>query len=156
VVTGALPLPLTGGCQCGACRYEITMAPLTAYVCHCTECQRQSGSAFGMSMPVPRTGFFVRQGEPRTWRRTAASGRTVDCAFCPDCGSRLFHLPTRNDAVVNVKPGTLDEPDRVRPVGHLWTASAQPWVVIPSDVLTYPGQPPDFEALFAAWAAQVA
>lgn len=153
-MSAAIPLPLLGGCQCGACRYAIGERPLTVYACHCTDCQRQAGSAFGMSMPVLRTGFAVTSGTPRTWRRTAASGRDVDCAFCPDCGTRLFHLPTRNPAVVNVKPGTLDDARWVHTVGHLWTASAQPWSVIPSGVLSYPGQPSDFEALYAAWRAR--
>ena len=148
-----VPLPLAGGCQCGACRYAITVMPLTAYVCHCTECRRQSASAFGMSMPVPREGFVVTRGAPREWQRTAASGRLVACAFCADCGTRLYHRPLRNDAVVNVKPGTLDDPQWLRPVGHLWTESALPWVAIPAGALTYNGQPSDFDALFAAFAA---
>ena len=150
----SLPLPLAGGCQCGGCRYEITERPLTAYVCHCTECQRQSGGAFGMSLPVPRTGFALTQGSPRRWRRLAASGRAIDCVFCPDCGTRLFHQPSRDADVVNVKPGTLDDPRWLRPVGHLWTASAQGWVVIPAGVLAYPGQPTDFAGLRDAWSAQ--
>ena len=149
-----VPLPLAGGCQCGACRYEVTASPLTLYVCHCLDCQRQSASGFGMSMPVPRTGFTLTRGAPRQWRRTAASGRTVACAFCGDCGTRLFHAPQRNDAIVNLKPGTLDDTSWLRPVGHLWTARAQPWMVIPGDGLAYPSQPESFDALFAAWAAR--
>lgn len=154
-MTIAMPRPLTGGCQCGACRYEVREPPLTIYACHCTECQRQSGSAFGMSMPVPRAGFSVTAGTPATWRRTAASGRAVDCLFCPACGTRLAHLPTRDDRLVNVKPGTLDDARWVRAVGHLWTRSAQPWVDVPNDVLRYDGQPADFEALYRAWAARL-
>ncbi len=142
-----------GGCQCGGIRYVITAPPLTLYACHCTECQRQSSSAFGLSMPVPRSGFTVTQGNPQLWTRTADSGRVVRCAFCPDCGTRLYHLPTRNDAVVNVKPGTLDDTSWLRPVAHVWTSSAQPWVIIPPNVLRYERQPPDFEALYAAWGA---
>jgi hypothetical protein len=150
----AIPsLPLTGGCQCGACRYVVSAAPLTLYACHCTECQRQSGTAFGMSMPVPRAGFAITAGTPAIWRRTAASGRAVDCAACATCGTRLAHFPTRNAAVVNVKPGTLDDTTWLRPVGHLWTRSAQAWVRIPDGVLAYDGQPSDFDALYAAWAA---
>ena len=149
----AISLPLAGGCQCGACRYIVTVAPLTLYVCHCTECQRQSGSAFGLSMPTPRAGFAITAGTPVTWRRAAASGRAVECAACPTCGTRLAHFPTRNDAIVNVKPGTLDDTRWLRPVGHLWTRSAQPWVEIPAGVIAYEGQPPDFDALCAAWAA---
>ena len=151
-----VPLPLAGGCQCGACRYAISAPPLTLYACHCTECQRQSGSAFGMSMPVPRAGFAITRGTPATWRRVAASGRAVDCAACPTCGTRLAHFPTRNDAVVNVKAGTLDDTTWLRPVGHLWTRSAQSWVTIPIDVLAYAGQPSDFDALYAAWGASTA
>src|SRR5436190_21481677 len=98
-------LPLAGGCQCGACRYAITAQPLTVYACHCSECRRQSGGAFGMSMPVPRGGFAFTRGTPRMWRRTAASGRAVEAASCLDCGTRLAHFPARNPAVVNVKPG---------------------------------------------------
>jgi hypothetical protein len=106
-----------------------------------------------MSMPVPRTGFTLTRGDPRRWRRTAESGRSVECASCPDCGIRLFHLPARNHDIVNVKPGTLDDTGWLRSVGHLWTASAQPWIAIPSDVLAYPGQPESFDALYAAWSA---
>jgi hypothetical protein len=151
----AIPLPLAGGCQCGACRYAISTPPLTLYACHCTECQRQSGSAFGLSMPVPRVGFAITRGAPATWRRVAASGRAVDCAACPTCGTRLAHFPTRNDAVANVKAGTLDDTTWLRPVGHLWARSAHPWVTIPAGVLVYEGQPPDFEALCTAWKAHM-
>ena len=89
-----------GGCQCGALRYEITAAPLVLYLCHCSECQTQSGSAFGMSLAVPSEAFSMRSGTPKTWARSSASGYGVDCAFCADCGVRIFHRPER-------KPGTI-------------------------------------------------
>lgn len=146
-------LPLVGGCQCGGCRYAIARPPLTVYACHCTECQRQSGGAFGMSMPVPRAGLTVTAGTVRTWLRVAASGRVVACAFCPDCGTRLFHLPARNVDVANVKPGTLDDASWLRPVGHLWTRSARSGTHVEPDVLVYDGQPESFAPLYAAWAA---
>ncbi len=148
-----LRVPLLGGCQCGACRYAIGEPPLTVYACHCSECQRQSGGAFGMSMPVRAIAFALTAGTPQRWRRTAASGRAVDCVFCPDCGTRLFHAPLRDPAVVNVKPGTLDDPHWVRPVGHLWTRSARAATIIPTDALVYDQQPASFDALHAAFAA---
>jgi hypothetical protein len=151
-----VPLPLAGGCQCGACRYEVTAKPLAVYVCHCRDCQRQSASAFGMSMPVPRAGFALTRGEPHRWQRTAASGRRVACASCAECGTRLFHLPERNPAAVNVKPGTLDDTTWLRPVAHLWTERAHPWIVIPRDALAYPGQPESFDDVYAAWSARLA
>jgi len=58
-------LPMTGGCQCGAIRYEIASLPLLLYTCNCTDCQRQSGSAFALNMPVKFSDFRILQGEPK-------------------------------------------------------------------------------------------
>jgi hypothetical protein len=59
----------TGGCQCGEIRYEIHGEPLTFYACHCRECQKQSASAFGLSLTVPREAVKIVQGQPKTWTR---------------------------------------------------------------------------------------
>ena len=80
-----------GGCQCGAIRYKLSQGPLALYVCHCTECRKQSSSAFGVSFIVPQTALHVMQGEPTFWSRPTDTGNTLDCAFCPECGSRLWH-----------------------------------------------------------------
>ena len=141
---------MTGRCQCGQVSYQIKRMPLTLYACHCTECQRQSSSAYGMSMPVPASGFSVH-GELKYWQRDADDGNSVKCAFCSQCGTRLFHLPSRNAQIVNVKPGTLDDKKWLRPVGHLWVNSAQQGSVIPTLALTYAGQPESFDALYDAW-----
>lgn len=134
--------PYVGGCQCGRIRYEIKAEPLTLYVCHCTECQRQSASAFGMSMPVPRDAVTILQGEPKQWSRVSESRREVICFFCGECGTRLFHNPTRNPDITNIKPGTLDDTSWLRPVGNLWTHSAQPWInKCSEEMLNYEGQP---------------
>jgi len=147
-------LPLTGGCQCGAVRYEITAAPLTVYACHCTDCQRQSGSAFALSLIAPRDAVRVTKGAPAAWERPgshAASGTPTDCMFCLECGARLYNLPSRNRAIAVVKPGTLDDTSWLKPVGHIWTKSAQPWLTFEQGTLLYDGPPPDFAALSAAW-----
>ena len=138
----------TGGCQCGHIRYELKAEPLTIYVCHCTECQKQSSSAFGMSMPVPREAVVITQGQPKVWSRRAESGREVTCLFCGDCGTRLFHNPARHPKITNVKPGTLDDTSWLQPVGNLWTRSAQRWVHIGEQMLNYEAQPDDFSQLF--------
>ena len=62
-------LPITGGCQCGAVRYAIAAAPLTVYACHCTDCQRQSGSAFALSLIAPRDAVRITEGTPAVWER---------------------------------------------------------------------------------------
>lgn len=146
--------PYTGGCQCGQIRYKIQAEPLTLYVCHCKECQKQSSSAFGMSMPVPREAVIVLQGQPKQWQRIAASGREVSCWFCGDCGTRLFHNPTRNPKITNIKPGTLDDTSWLKPVGNLWTRSSQKWVNLNEQMLNYEGQPRDFVQLFERFAVQ--
>ena len=140
-----------GGCQCGQIRYEVRSQPLTIYACHCTECQRQSGSAFGMSMPVLRSSLVILKGEPKTWSRETASGRQVTCHFCSACGTRLFHQPSRNPAIINLKPGTLDDTSWLQAIGNLWTQRAQPWVTLNDEMLNYTGQPTpeEFERLYA-------
>jgi hypothetical protein len=84
-------IPYTGGCQCGQVRYEIHAEPLTLYLCHCKECQKQSSSAFGMSLTVPQDAVVILRGKPKAWTRKSDSGREVNNLFCGDCGTRLFH-----------------------------------------------------------------
>ncbi len=146
-----ITLPIYGGCQCQQIRYEISAMPLTLYVCHCTECQTQSSSGFGMSMPTPKSGFRLIHGSPKTWTRKSHSGREVQCAFCSECGTRIYHMPSRNKTIVNVKPGTLDNKKLFEPVGNLWLTSAQPWVYISPEAINFPQQPESFELLYIAW-----
>lgn len=150
--------PQQGGRQCGAVRYEITARPLTIYVCHCTECQKQSSSAFGMSLSIAKSAVRVTQGEMRTWQRRTDSGSVMTCSFCPNCGTRLFHEQISRPDETNIKPGTLDDRDWVRPMGHLWLKSAQPWmseiVGRVHDTLKYPAQPPSKADLIARWREQ--
>jgi len=146
-----MKLPMTGGCQCGAVRYEVTAEPLTLYCCHCTECQKQSASAFGMSMPVREETLHVTQGAPRRWVRAAASGAPVDCHFCGECGTRLFQASARNPGVLVVKPGTLDDTSWLVPIGHIWAGSAQPWMRDCLDGLVEYAQPDGLAGLRTAW-----
>jgi hypothetical protein len=130
-----------GGCQCGALRYRIEAEPVALVACHCTECQRQSGSAFGMSLVVPQQAFRMLSGEPRIFTRKAASGREVACAFCGECGNRIYHEPKYRQETLNVKPGTLDDTSWLSPALHVWTRSKQPWVPLPEGVRCLEGQP---------------
>ena len=149
-------LPLTGGCQCGAVRYEIRAQPLTVYACHCTECQRQSASAFSLSLVVARDAVVIIAGTPKQWRRVIEGTRAIGCVFCGESGVRLLHNQERNPQVSIVKPGTLDDTGWLEPVGHVWTRSAQSWFEIPDDGVNYDGQPPDQSRLIEAWRARQA
>ena len=132
---------LVGGCQCGALRYRIEGEPLAVVACHCTECQRATGSAFGMSMVVPREAFQIVSGETRSFKRNAESGGSVECVFCPDCGTRITHKPSKMPATLNVKPGTLDDPSWLKPALHVWVGSKQPWTPIPDGVRCFEKNP---------------
>jgi len=132
---------MEGGCGCGALRYRIEGKPAALIACHCSECQRQSGSAFGMSLVVPKDSFRLLSGEPKTYTRLAASGRKVDCVFCDECGIRIYHRPRYLGETVNVKPGTLDDTSWLDPKAHVWTNSKQPWVPIPEGVKQIGEQP---------------
>lgn len=131
----------TGGCQCGAVRYESGGAPLALYACHCLECRKQSASAFGLSLAVPRADFRVTKGEPRFWTRPTDSGRRLRCAFCPHCGSRLWHEPDGPSETLTVKAGSLDDPVDLTDAIHIWTARKLPGVIIPDGAEHWPEEP---------------
>jgi hypothetical protein len=133
--------PRTGGCQCGGVRYEIAGAPLELYVCHCRECRKQSASAFGISVIVRQADFRLTRGRVRTWSRPTDSGRTLDCAYCPDCGSRLWHQTVGETETVSVKGGSLDQPPDLRQAVHIWISRRLPGVVIPDGALQFPEEP---------------
>jgi len=132
----------TGGCQCGAVRYEITGAPHALYVCHCRECRKQSASAFGISLEVARADLRLTRGTPAHWTRPADSGRRLACLFCPACGSRLWHEPADGAGLtLTVKGGSLDEPLDLTPAIHIWTARKLEGVIIPAHARQFPGEP---------------
>lgn len=133
--------PLTGGCQCGWVRYEILGRPGTIYVCHCLECRRQSASAFGISVTVRSADLRLVQGAPKRWSRPADSGSRVDCFFCPDCGSRVWHGDPAREAEVSVKGGSLDRPVDLSQAVHIWTCRKLPGVVIPDGAPRHEREP---------------
>ena len=124
--------PRDGGCQCGAVRYRLTGKPLGLAVCHCSGCQRQSGSAFGMSLSIPGESFRLLSGELKTFTTECDSGRTKSCAFCPGCGTRIYHQGP--ETTLSLKPGTLDDTAWLEPDSHYWTKRKQLWVSIPDGV----------------------
>ena len=134
----------TGRCGCGAIAYAfpIEAEPLAVVVCHCTQCQTQSGSAFSISMVLRADSFEITRGTPAHWSLEADSGVAKRAFYCPDCGTRLYN---RNDAMpttLNLKPGTLDDRSWFSPQMHVWTASRQPWVPLPDDLPCFEGNPP--------------
>jgi hypothetical protein len=138
-------LPQTGGCQCGALRYEITEAPQMVYACHCTDCQRLTSSAFSMAVVVADGAFRLTRGEPRPLQRTADSGRVATRWVCPECGSWVSGVPIPG-SVIRVRAGTLDDTSWLRPTVHFWTRSKQPWIALPEGCRSFETQPEDLTA----------
>ncbi len=138
----------SGGCQCGRVRYRLHGAARMLYACHCTDCQKQSSSAFGMSLIVDSAQTEMTSGAAslRYWETRGEDGSNKRCAFCPDCGTRLFHDDGEGSAERSVKAGSLDDTRDLRPVAHIWLRSAQPWVVIDRDKMACFEQEPEDEA----------
>jgi hypothetical protein len=143
--------PYQGGCQCGEVRYIVKAEPATLYVCHCRDCQKQSASAFAMSLTVATDQFRVTAGVMKEWRRPAASGADVFCRFCPTCGTRIVHGKDTRPAFINIKAGTLDDTSWLQPVAQIWTSRAQPWVDMGDRYLSYSEQPADTSAMWSRW-----
>ena len=130
-----------GGCQCGKVRYRFEGEPIVLTVCHCAECQRQSGSAFGMSLTVRKQDFRLLSGELKTFTRSADSGRLVHCAFCPECGTRIYHQPEYRKESINIKPGTLDDTSWLTPSLQVWTVRRHAWVTLTGEIAEMERQP---------------
>ena len=146
------PLPLTGGCQCGAVRYTISGPPVVFYLCHCTECQKQTSSAFGESLRVNLADFTI-EGPTKTFLRPIAKGGHQTCTFCGTCGTRLTHQRPGYGDKLNVKAGSLDDAKWLVPAGHIWVSSKQAHINIRDDELAYPHQPGSDDALEDKWRA---
>ncbi|MDO9414718.1 GFA family protein [Pararhizobium sp.] len=123
-----LNLPLKGACRCGHVRIEVSAPPLLTLACHCTGCQRMSGSAYSLSAAVPTEGFKVVQGSP------VIGGANPDAGhhFCPDCLSWLFTQSKGMDFFVNLRPTTLDDTSWFSPLVETYTSEKLEWATTPA------------------------
>jgi hypothetical protein len=136
-----LALPAEGGCQCGAIRYRLTGEPEWLAVCHCTNCKRQSGGAFSMSLRMRAADVQLSSGEPKRWTLLSDDGsRAKICHFCATCGVRLWHEHPEAGAF-HVKPGTLDDTSQLVPRYEGWTIRKLPWLTISGLKASFNTQP---------------
>jgi hypothetical protein len=120
-----------GHCTCGAVRYRMTSRPLFVHCCHCRWCQRESGAAFALNAMIEADRVLLMAGEPELVMTPSASGKGQKIARCPACRVALWsNYAGAGDKVRFVRVGTLDEPDRMPPDIHIFTASKQPWVIL--------------------------
>jgi hypothetical protein len=126
--------PLQGGCLCGAVRFEITRPFLSAGYCHCTHCQRRTGTGSSANGRVPQEGFELLQGAEELRAYQPPGG--VPKLFCRNCGSALFSGDPFSDVEVAVRLGALDDDPGIRPHYRQFVDSAASWETIPQDGLT--------------------
>ena len=123
-------MKIDGACSCGNIRIEGEADPNTVSVCHCTDCQTASGSAFRVSVPVKGDAFKV-SGKPTIYiKTTAESGNPRAQAFCPICGASLYSTTPGEgqQAMYIVRVGILQQRDQLEPKRQIWWRSARPWV----------------------------
>jgi hypothetical protein len=140
----------SGGCACGAVRYECHTKPRIAWQCHCRDCQRASGSAFAPLLYVA-SAALTSTGELKYYAVQGEGNRTVSRGFCPECGSPVL-VKTARPEFTGVWVGSLDDPSWVQPTIDMWAGSAQPWDTLVPHRRQYERQPlpEEVEALLAA------
>ena len=131
---------IDGGCHCGRITYEADIDPDKVGVCHCTDCQTLSGSAFVVYIPVPKKALTLR-GEPKLYVKTAESGNRRAQAFCPECGTRIYASADRDPQIFNLRIGTVRQRASLTPRTQLWCRSALPWTMDLGSIQRHGKQP---------------
>jgi hypothetical protein len=122
-----MKLPLTGGCACGAIRYETTAEPVVMFHCHCRDCQRASGGPFTSFVIVPAEAFRFSQGSVRLHDSPSHRGGKTHRGFCADCGSPILAKTDANPDIVAIRTASLDDASWFNPQMDVWTSDAHPW-----------------------------
>jgi hypothetical protein len=122
-------MKITGSCHCGAIRYEAEVDPASAGICHCTDCQTLSGTAFRVSIRAAPGSFRLTASTPRVYTKTAESGNRREQAFCEHCGSPIYAAsPGAEPKIYSIRVGTIHQRDQLRPALQIWARSQLPWL----------------------------
>jgi len=122
------PKPLTGRCLCGGVTYSADAEPIIQAVCHCADCQRQTGNPFSVLVVVPRAAFEVEGDTLATFATIGEDhGEETQRSFCSACGSPIFSIAAVAPELAFIKAGSLDDSSWLEPAVEAWTSSAQPW-----------------------------
>jgi hypothetical protein len=119
--------PFSGGCACGAVRYESTAEPIMMLHCHCRDCQQSSGGPYSSFVIVPTEAFKLLQGSLRFHASPSQMGGKTQRGFCPECGSPIQSKPDLVPHVVAIRTASLDDPSWFSSQADVWTSDAQLW-----------------------------
>ncbi|MGE0826425.1 MAG: GFA family protein [Candidatus Binatia bacterium] len=122
-----MSISFTGGCACGAIRYECATEPLFMWKCHCRDCQRSTGGGAAVNVVFPASAVQFTTGALKEDVRTGASGNKTYRGFCPECGSPVSARADLIPDIRGLSAASMDDPSRLELVAEIWTASAQPW-----------------------------
>ena len=127
---------MEGGCTCGGVRYRLDDKPLIVHCCHCSWCQRETGTAFVLNAMIESSRVSLLSGAPELVLTPSASGRGQKIMRCPTCKVALWSHYS-HDAFAFVRVGTLDNPNTAPPDVHIFTSTKQDWVVLPESARTF-------------------
>ena len=133
-------MAITGGCACGAVRYECSADPIMAANCYCMDCQHSTGTAMASVMLIPK-GALKMTGDLKYYESTGDSGGKVNRGFCPNCGSPIISLISAMDSMVALKAASLDDPSIFKPMMQVYMKSAPPWAPTREDLPKFDKQP---------------
>jgi hypothetical protein len=138
-----MKIPLTGGCACGAVRYECAAAPIAMFNCHCRSCQQVSGGPYTPVVLLPSNAFRITKGSLRHHLLPSERSGQHKRGFCADCGSRITGgESTEPRDWVGVTASSLDDPSAFRPTFDIFVSSAQPWDLLDPKIAKHAKYPP--------------
>ena len=131
-------MKVEGACHCGYVTYEADIDPDTTSICHCTDCQTLSGSAYRTNVRTNKGAFKLLSGQPKIYVKTAESGAKRAQAFCPECGSPIYATSATDPQIYGLRVGSIRQRAQLRPKSQGWCRSAQNWVM---DLSSLPQSP---------------
>jgi hypothetical protein len=122
-------MKIDGGCHCGYISYDAEVDPENVGICHCTDCQTLSGTAYRVSVRAPKETFHLTRGQPKIYIKIAESGAKRAQAFCPECGTPIYSAAPADPQVFNIRVGTARQRAELKPKSQGWCRSARDWVM---------------------------
>ncbi|MEO8960228.1 MAG: GFA family protein [Rudaea sp.] len=130
---------MEGGCTCGGVRYRMLGVPMFVHCCHCTWCQRETGSAFALNAMIEADCIELLRGSVEVLNTPSNSGQGQKISRCPTCRVAVWsNYAGAGEAIRFVRVGTLDEAFRIKPDIHIFTSTKQPWLILPLDTPAVP------------------
>jgi hypothetical protein len=133
-------MKVDGGCLCGNITYTADIDPDKVRICHCTDCQTQTGSAYRTNVPAPREAFAMSGGQPKIYIKTAESGSKRAQAFCPECGTSIYSASVTDPQSYMLRVGTIRQRGHLRPKVQQWCRSSFGWAMDLNSLPQFPKQ----------------